>query len=210
MTVVRCIAAAIGAAALLWPGALRAQNVLDDVKRYDAYILSKPYLAYIEARLNEMEPPPLAAECPAIKVAAREANWTVDDPQFASGAAAPRSGRWIDRVGVERCGKRGTRNIFITVRGTELLPQPMIPGRTATSVQLQRDAIRIAAAQARIKTGCKDEMHVVDSAIEGRFQAGAPWKEDWTLMGCKTAVVIAMTFTPDGRGGSTVAAKPKP
>lgn len=203
------VAALLGLAALL-PGAVLAQGgSLKQENQFEAYILTKTYLSYVEARLNEMEPPPLLTECPALKVVERETSWMVDDALFAAGAASPRAGRWIDRLNVERCGKRGTRNIFVTARGSELLSQPLIPGRTATSPQLQRETVRIAAAQARIKTGCKDEFHVVDTAIDGRFQPGAAWKEDWTLIGCKTALVIALSFAPDGRGGSAVTAKPK-
>ncbi len=196
--------------AMLLSGAAWAQGgSMKQENQFEKYILTKPYLGYVEARLNELEPPPLLAECPALKVIEREINWMVDDALFAAGAASPRAGSWIDRLSVERCGKRATRNIFITARGTELLPKPMIPGRTATAQQLQREAVRIAAAQARIKTGCKDEFHVVDSAIDGRYQGGAPWKEDWTVIGCKTTLVLALTFTPDGRGGSAITAKPK-
>lgn len=210
MRSVHCIVPWI-AAVLLLPGAALAQGAgLDQAKRHEEFILSKPYLAYIEARLNEMEPPPLKAECAQIKLVGRETNWVVDEPKFAAGVYMPQSGRWIDRVSVDRCGKRATRNIQISVRDKEKLTSaPMIPGRTATSPLLQRDAHQAAAAAARIKTNCRDTMHAVDSAIDGRYQPGAPWKEDWTFMGCNATAVVAIAFTPDGRGGSTFSAKAK-
>jgi hypothetical protein len=194
---------------LLGSAAAWAQGSQRQEALFEKYILTQPYMSYVEARLNEMEPPPLKAECAALKVTGREISWMTDDVLFSPGVAQPRAGRWIDRLAVERCGKRGTRNIYMTARGTELQAAAMIPGRTATSPLLQRDALRVAAAAARIKTGCRDEMFVVDALIDGRFQPGAPWKEDWTFAGCQTSIVMAMQFTPDGRGGSTVDVKPK-
>jgi hypothetical protein len=39
-------------------------------------------MSYVEARLNEMEPPPLKAECAALKVTGREISWMTDDVLF--------------------------------------------------------------------------------------------------------------------------------
>jgi hypothetical protein len=210
MTPARSMAPWIAAAALL-PGAALAQGAgLDQAKRYEEFILSKPYLGFVEARLNEMEPPPLKAECPALKLLGRETSWVIDQPKFAPGAVMPQSGRWTDRLSVDRCGKPATRNIAISVREKEKLQAAaMIPGRTATSPLLQRDATVAAVAAARIKAGCRDAMHVVDSSIDGRYKPGAPWTEDWTFVGCNVTAVVAIVFTPDVRGGSTFTAKAK-
>ncbi|MGQ0677302.1 MAG: hypothetical protein ACT4N4_14625 [Rhodospirillales bacterium] len=205
----RGLAIALAAAPL--PAAALAQDGgVEQAKRYEEYIQSRPYLGYVEARLNEMEPPPLKAECPAIKVMGRETSFMVKDVRFAPGAYMPHAGQWVDRLSVDRCGKRATRNILIAVREKEkLTPAALIPGRTATSPLLQRDAMRAAVVAARVKSGCQDEMFVVDSAIDGRFQPGAPWREDWTFMGCKATVVVGIAFTPDGRGGSDFSARAK-
>lgn len=187
----------------------------DQAKLYDAFIAGRPYLDWAAERLNELEPPPLKAQCPAIKLAGRETSFVVKDARFAAGAApgmdGPQSGQWVDRLAVERCGKPGTRNMLVTVREKDKLhAAAMIPGRTATSPLLQRDAHVAAVAAARIKTGCRDEMHAIDSALDGKFVPGAPWKEDWTFLGCGAATaVIAIAFTPNGRGGSNFSAKAK-
>lgn len=190
------------------PAAASAQT--DQTRLYDAYIASKPYMDWVSDRLNEMESPVLLAQCPKIKVTGRENSFVNQDARFAPGAAAPQSGQWVDRLSIDRCGKSATRNIQVTARGNDkLYGAAMIPGRTATSPLLQHDAYQVAAAKARIHAGCHDELYVVDSAVAGRFIPGAPWKEDWTFLGCDKATVMALTFTPNGRGGSTVEAQVK-
>ena len=204
------MAAALAACLALGPAAARAQGPVDQAKLYEEFLNSKPYLGYVEARLNEMEPPPLKAECAQLKLVGRETSFMLDDVRFAPGALMPQAGQWVDRLAVERCGKRGTRNILIAVREKEkLTPAAMIPGRTATSPLLQRDAMRAAVVAARVKSGCQDAMHAVDSAIDGRFQPGAPWREDLTFAGCGKTVVVAIAFTPDGKGGSNFSARAK-
>jgi len=211
MTAARDLAAVSAMVFALVPAAALAQGgSVDQAKRYEEFLNSKPYLGYVEARLNEMEPPPLKAECAVVKLVGRETSFMIADVRFAPGVFMPQAGQWVDRLAVERCGKRGTRNILIAVREKEkLTPAQLIPGRTATSPLLQRDAVRAAAVAARVKLGCQDAVHAVDSAVEGRFQPGAPWREDWTFVGCGKTAVVGIAFTPDGKGGSTFSAKAK-
>jgi len=179
------------------------------LKRLEAYIDTADYRAYVSARLNEYEAPLLRAECPGLRLIKRAQMWVIEEPSFAASAVVPASGQWSERLLVDRCGRTVYRNLLIAARDEKLRASALLPGQTSTPPRLQRDALRPAAAQARIKTGCQGTMPVADTAVAGKLVPGAPWKEDWTFVGCGKSVVVGLTFTPTSDGVAKVFARAK-
>jgi hypothetical protein len=194
----------------LFAGDAAAQGSgIDALKRLEAYIDTAEYRAYVTARLHEYEAAPLRAECPTLRLIKRADMWVIDEPKFAAGAIVPTTGAWSDRLIVDRCGTTVYRNLLLVARQQQPQASALLPGRTFTPPKVQRDALKPAAAQARIKTGCQDDMHVSDTVIEGRVKPGSPWKEDWTFVGCGKTVVVGLTFTPSADGAAKVTARAK-
>ncbi|MCK6450884.1 MAG: hypothetical protein L6R19_08520 [Alphaproteobacteria bacterium] len=179
------------------------------LERLEAYLDTAEYLSYVAARLNEYEAPGLRAQCPALRLVRRAQMWVVAEARFTGREIAPASGEWIDRLMVDRCGATVYRNLLVVAREQKLQASALLPGRTYTPPRLQRDALRPAAAQARIKTGCQDAMPVADTAVDGKVVPGAPWKEDWTFVGCGKSVVVTLSFTPASDGAARVTARAK-
>jgi hypothetical protein len=179
------------------------------LKRLEAYIDTADYRGYVTARLHEYEAAPLRAECPTLRLIKRAEMWVIEDPKFAANAIVPTSGTWSDRLVVDRCGTTVYRNLLLVAKQQQPQASALLPGRTFTPPRLQRDALRPAAAQARIKSGCQDDMHVSDTVIDGRVKPGSPWKEDWTFIGCGKTVVVGLTFTPSADGAARVTARAK-
>lgn len=199
---------ALGLAGAMAPA--RAQDPrADALKRLEAYIDTAEYLAHVGARLNEYEAPGLRAQCPALRLVRRAQMWVVAEARFAGGEIAPTTGEWIDRLMVDRCGTVAYRNLLLVAREQKLQASALLPGRTYTPPRLQRDALKAAAAQARVKTGCQDAMPVADTAVDGKVVPGAPWKEDWTFVGCGKSVVVTVSFTPTSDGAARVTARAK-
>lgn len=189
-------------------GGAQAQSA-DALKRLEAYLDTDDYRGYITARLHEYEAAPLRAECPTLRLIKRAEMWVIDEPKFAANAIVPTTGSWSDRLIVDRCGTAVYRNLLLVTKDQRPHASALLPGRTYTPPRLQREALRPAAAQARIKTGCQDDMHVSDTAIEGKVRPGSPWKEDWTFVGCGKSVVVGVTFTPTTEGTARVTARAK-
>ena len=124
----------------------------------------------------------------------------------------PQSGRWVEHVSVEGCGRPWRLNVLmmVTTPGT-LATMPMAPGTTRADPVLQRDAATFAFAAARIDPkGCKP-IYLADTAYGGASDEpakipGKPaWSETWTVAQCDHKTAVAMTFTPDASGVAIVA-----
>jgi hypothetical protein len=170
---------------------------------------NKDYFDWLQARLAQAEPAPLRDACAAVKPTRRIRLLVTKPPTFTD-SPFPASGAWIEQLTVDRCGAEVVRSILVDVREGRAQAIPLLPGRTNASPLLQRDAEKPAEAAAQVKAKCRDKMHVVDTALDGEAKPGAAWKETWTFMGCKGAQSqVAMTFTPDGKGGTNFVARAK-
>ena len=125
----------------------------------------------------------------------------------------PQSGRWIEHVSVEGCGRPWRLNVLMTVtKPGALATVPMAPGTTHADPVLQRDAATFAFVAARIDPkGCKP-IYLADTAYDGaspepaKIPGKPAWSEIWTVAQCDRKAAVAMTFTPDS-GGVAIAAK---
>jgi hypothetical protein len=133
----------------------------------------------------------------------------------------PIKGVWRHRFAFERCGEMKTYNaIFVAKNGEKPQVHPYFPGETNASPLLVLDAMMAAyvtAIERRRKDGngqdCKD-LQVADMAVaeqphdvvDGGAKLRQTWKERWTFSGCGSATTVTMTFTPDGKGGTSFSA----
>ena len=72
----------------------------------------------------------------------------------------PQSGRWVEHVSVEGCGRPWRLNVLMMVpKPRTLATMPMAPGTTHADPVLQRDAAKFAFVAARIDPqGCKTDL----------------------------------------------------
>jgi len=204
-------AAALSLAALIAPALPAGGQALDAAtnEKLGRFIASKDYFDWLNGRLVQAEPAPLRETCATVKPTRRIRLLVTRPPTFAD-TPFPTSGAWVDQLMVDRCGTEVARSILVDVRDGRAQAAGLLPGRTNAPPLQQRDATLQAEVAAQAKAKCKDKMHVVDTAVDGEVKPGAPWKENWTFMGCKgTQTVVAMTFTPDGKGGTNFVAKAK-
>ena len=125
----------------------------------------------------------------------------------------PQSGRWVEHVLVEGCGRPWRLNVLMLVpKPGTLATVPMAPGTTRADPVLQRDAASFAFAAARIDPkGCKP-IYLADTAYRGvslepaTIKGKPPWSEIWTVAQCDRKIMVALTFTP-GVGGIAIAAR---
>lgn len=130
---------------------------------------------------------------------------------FANNRAAPVSGRWLTRVGLERCGEQAFQTIQFEVDDEgELLLQPLLPGETR--VLDPRTQLEIARAvygsDFGVTTGCS-ERRIVDTRVATQpLGAEGTWIERWVVDACGTQNAHSVTITPTAGGGIEYAAKP--
>lgn len=123
----------------------------------------------------------------------------------------PVKGVWMLRFGFERCGETKIYNALFTAKnGAQPEVRPYFPGVTNASPQLVHDAMQGARSMASIKLikqggarDCKD-LQLIDMRVT-RPLSGS-WQETWTFQACGTVLDIALTFTPDGKGGARYSA----
>ena len=138
---------------------------------------------------------------------------------FEAGQFHPVSGRWIEMVKVDRCGAAVTENLLLTARrGKQPEVFTLLPGTSQAGPQLQEDAYSHATnvASQSVPKGCKDAGVVIDSAFDKRVEPdrrdangamiGGKWTEIWTARLCGKNVRVRMTFSADGKGGTTFTA----
>lgn len=129
----------------------------------------------------------------------------------------PIKGIWHIRYELERCGSRKIYNaIFITKDGKQPDVRPYFPGTTLASHRLILDTLKTSASMALLKLDrsrgrkCANA-ELIDtsvvrypySLVEGNVVTRGVWNETWTFRGCEEDVTIAVTFVPNGKGGTS-------
>ncbi|AJP56372.1 hypothetical protein UC34_03880 [Pandoraea vervacti] len=131
------------------------------------------------------------------------------------GGRNPKSGAWLTRYQLERCGDAKTYNaVFVAdAEGGNPKPTPFYPGNTRGGPVLVQDAMMVAVSTAIAKSGqsgcrkveafdmrAKQPPHDV---VEGGATFRGVWKETWTFRVCGKMVDVDMIFTPDAVGSGT-------
>lgn len=134
----------------------------------------------------------------------------------------PTAGAWQHRFAFKRCGEQKIYNaVFVSENGEQPKVIPYFPGTTSASGQLLSDTLTSALMVAIVKLNqksnkknCRD-LKLIDTELEkpphdvienGKTTKGV-WNEKWTLRGCEETVKVAVTFIPDGRGGTSFTVK---
>ena len=145
--------------------------------------------------------------CPSPQM--RSLNVLVGVPPKFNASGNPVSGEWRVVSRVEGCGASRILSVAYTV-GTDgkIHIFGLLPGTTAASPLLQRDALlyaRMGMAGLASKD-CKDITYSDTKFIDfvGAASSGAsgrrPWIEEWTVRSCGVTGVVTVHFTPDATG----------
>lgn len=134
-----------------------------------------------------------------------------EDPQFTLTDVYPYEGEPSDVIWIERylvdCEKPLRRAMLMIMKEGNITAVPMAPGSTIADPTLQIDAANFAktAALTQSEKDCA-EATVVDTAVVTKpEQAGAPWKEQWSVNTCGEIQLMDVRFTPAAEGGTNVA-----
>lgn len=153
----------------------------------------------------------LAPECAERRATTRQFMGELERVVFVHNRAAPVSGRWLSRVGVERCGEKTFQTIQFAVDDSgELRVHPLLPGETRildprTQLEIAR---AVYGSDLRVTSGCT-ERQIVDTRIATEpLGANGTWMERWTVEACGTRNTHSVTISPQDGGGIRYAAEP--
>ncbi len=129
-----------------------------------------------------------------------------------AGAEHATSGAWVYRYDVTRCGKTKRNNMLVSIGKDGPQAELLLPGHTFATPRQMAEAIPTVGAYAApvLEKDCK-QIRIADTTVvkpptvaAGAKAPTAPWKERWTVYGCGKQVDVPVTFTPDGKGSSTL------
>ena len=138
---------------------------------------------------------------------------TVERPVLIGpGSLAPDDGVWSEKLSAQRCGRNSVVNIMF-VAGEQPVPRPveLLPGMTAASPVLMRDALPMVAsgalraaekqkpgagtcAQPRV-TDTSTPTVIGDKRSEPNSLVGRIWTETWSFDVCGTPAQVKVTFS---------------
>jgi hypothetical protein len=137
---------------------------------------------------------------------------TVERPVLIGpGSLAPDDGVWSEKLSAQRCGRTSVFNIMF-VAGEQPVPRPveLLPGMTAASPVLMRDALPMVTSGAlrtaeKLKPGARncDQPRVTDTSAptvigdkrsEPNSLVGRMWIETWSFDVCGTPAQVKVTF----------------
>jgi hypothetical protein len=120
-----------------------------------------------------------------------------------AGAMIPKSGRWLERFQVTRCGRQSLFNaIFVVTDKGTLQVKPVAPGETGQDMQLVIDLRPVIVKKAKIDN-C-EQRGLLDTA-KGPPEGYEPKKPDgvyetWTVSGCGKDIDMVLLFEPKADG----------
>lgn len=134
-----------------------------------------------------------------------------EEPEFTLTDVYPYQGEptdviWIERY-VVKCEQPLRRAMLMIMKEGNITAVPMAPGSTIADPNLQIDAANFAktAALTQSEKDCA-EASIVDTAVVAKpEQAGAPWKEQWSVSTCGEMQLMDVLFTPAPEGGTNIA-----
>lgn len=191
------------------------------VNRLLEYASSPEYFSSIGEVINGGEDD-IAPDCTPHQMAGRVGLVILGLPTF-SQEGKLLSGRWKDRVKVERCGKEIIHNVLVDIRpGAAPVIGLLLPGDTGATAEMQErgDVVKKAIDAALSGAACTDPSTLIVSNTQpdqvlapvtadasGRMTAGR-WSEIWNFRACGKPVNVSVEFTVSPKG-ITFDAKPK-
>ena len=132
-----------------------------------------------------------------------------EEPEFTLTDAYPYQGEPTDVIWIERyvvnCEQPLRRAMLMLMKEGNITAVPMAPGSTIADPNLQIDAANFAktAALTQSENDCA-EAAIVDTALVAKpEQAGAPWKEQWSVSTCGETQLMESCSRPRRRAGRT-------
>jgi hypothetical protein len=123
--------------------------------------------------------------------------------EMEAGAQVPKTGRWLERFQVTRCGRQSVFNAIFVASDKGLQVTPAAPGETSQDLQLVIDLRPVIVRKAKIENcearGLLDTAKGAPEGYEPKVEGGD--YETWTVSGCGKDVEMVLLFTrqPDGK-----------
>ncbi|MGE0668449.1 MAG: hypothetical protein AB7O49_17980 [Sphingomonadales bacterium] len=119
-----------------------------------------------------------------------------------AGAVVPKTGRWLERFQVTRCGRQSVFNAIFIASETGLQVKAAGPGETGQDLQLVIDLRPVIVRKAKIencdKRGLLDTMKGPPEGYEPKVADGD--YETWTVSGCGKDVDLVLLFSKSAEG----------
>ena len=156
----------------------------------------------------------IAPDCKPHQLAGRVGLVVLAIPAF-SAEGKLLSGRWKDRVKVDRCGKEIIHNVLVDVRpGQNPMIGLLLPGDTGATPEMQErgEVVKKAIDAAMTGASCTDSSTLIISDTQpdkvlsavavdksGHITSGR-WSEIWSFRACGKATPVSVEFnvTPKG------------
>lgn len=201
-------------AAAQQPPAQQPVEIPPQIVALKAYVNAPDYVA-TTARMVLEGDKDLAPDCTKAVGVGRVGFVVMQMPEFKEGNPHPVAGQWKDQIKIDRCGTPIVHNVLVTARADGLPTIGLaLPGETALSPRLQREAIAdvLKAAGSRLK--CKDlskgvvsdtkmDAVLVQPKAKGGVVVEGKWQETWTARLCNKTTAVKLEMTADGKGSAT-------
>jgi hypothetical protein len=137
------------------------------------------------------------------------AQYTVDSkfeivqPPTFDASGKPLSGSWKQVINEKGCDDSRVLNVLVQVKqGGGLAAAALLPGTTHLDPLAQKEAINKAVSVANDVPRSGDPNCHSGYVSDTRFleDAGAEWKEMWTLISCQRKYLVPMEFTRSNQG----------
>lgn len=196
----------LGALVTIGPGASaqpisKAEDLKPDTA-FAGFLKGKKHAearAYIALREDQS----VGRECKDSYTMGNYAMKIMEPIEMDAGAIIPKSGRWLERFQVTRCGRRSVFNAIFTASDKGLQVKPAAPGETGQDLQLVIDLRPLIVKKAKIENcearGLLDTAKGPPEGYEPKVAEGD--YETWTVSGCGKDVDLVLLFrtTPEGK-----------
>lgn len=126
------------------------------------------------------------------------------------GVATPLEPQWITVVRISGCARPYERAVYATVQNGKHVFYAQLMGTTRTEPNLQDQTLKAVVESEKriaISSGCPitQPVRVLTASYvsEASTEYGKSWRESWTIINCKGAKQVPITFTPDHTGAIT-------
>ncbi len=156
----------------------------------------------------------IAPDCKPHQMAGRAGFVILAIPTFSADGTLL-TGRWKDRIKVERCGKEITHNVLVEIKpGSNPMIGLLLPGDTGATAEMQErgDVVKKAIDAAMTGASCTDPSTLIISDTHpdkvlapvaadpaGRMISGK-WNEIWNFRACGKPSNVSVEFTVGPKG----------
>jgi hypothetical protein len=163
------------------------------------FLSSEGYRTFAEIAFNQIEPPPLRAECPHLTIAGNVKLYTPLTEVSVIGESPNRliaNGAWVSVVDFDRCGKTVRRRALMRADDKGAIrPVGLLPGDFRGDLILEHDAIWIVTPTMMASPACMDRnQFFVTDVSRSETKPNGDWTELWTASACGKAMSTEVSY----------------